>query len=86
MTNEEEQRLVTVCSECKMASCWRGIFVCDKAQGAGTMQLPVWRLRQLDREHSDYYAASDDYPEPEPMPVEPGRCRWCGRPDCLDKI
>lgn len=65
MTSEDE-RLVTVCSACKMAACWRGIFMCDEARGANIEQLPVRKLRELNLEHSDYYAASDDYPEPEP--------------------
>lgn len=59
-----DDRLVTVCKSCKTAACWRGIFMCDKAQGADIEQLPVWRLRELNLEHSDYYAVSDDYPEP----------------------
>lgn len=64
--NVECNRLVTVCKSCKMASCWRGLFMCDSAKGADVEQLPVWRLRDLNLEHSDYYAASDDYPEPGP--------------------
>ena len=49
-----------------MAACWRGIFMCDNAKSADTEQLPVWRLRELDLEHSSYYVASDDYPESAP--------------------
>lgn len=26
--------LITVCSECKMATCWQGIFMCDDAVSA----------------------------------------------------
>lgn len=62
-------RLVTVCKACKMAACWRGIFMCDDAKGADIERLPVWRLRELGLEHSDYYAASDDYPEPSDCPL-----------------
>lgn len=68
----EEDRLVTVCDQCHMASCWRGIFMCNSAQSAGVVQMPVWHLRELGLEHSDYYAASDDYPEPAP------KCSLCG--------
>lgn len=68
----EEDRLVTVCDQCYMASCWRGIFRCEGSINAGTVQMPVWHLRELDLEHPDNYAASEDFPEPAP------RCNFCG--------
>ena len=49
------EKLVTVCSECRMASCWHGIFMCDLAQDAATMDLPVSELRKLDLEHPSYW-------------------------------
>jgi len=51
----EEMTFVTVCSECLQASCWQGIFMCDKARTAGTVQRPIAELRKLDLEHEDYY-------------------------------
>lgn len=68
----EDERLVTVCKSCKTAACWRGIFYCDDYVNADVEQLPVHHLRDLGLEHSDYYAASDDYPEPAP------KCGLCG--------
>jgi hypothetical protein len=50
-----EARLVTVCSACLKASCWRGLFMCDESQNAGTVELPVSALIALNREHSDYW-------------------------------
>lgn len=63
-TVADDERLVTVCSECLTAACWRGIFLCEKSRGAGTLRLPVHRLKAMGREHSDYYAADQNYPEP----------------------
>lgn len=96
-TKREDNRLVTVCDACHMASCWRGIFMCDKAAGAGTVRMPVHHLRDLGLEHSDYYAASDDYPEPDGPAcgcIGCVECRCCivcdpdsvGCPDCNPDI
>lgn len=49
----DDSRLVTVCAECKTASCWHGKFMCDKAKFADVMQMPVSELRELGREHPD---------------------------------
>jgi hypothetical protein len=46
---------VTVCSECKQASCWYGLFMCDKAQSAGIILLPIRELRKLNLEHPSYW-------------------------------
>ena len=50
-----DERLVTVCDSCFCASCWNGLFYCDDYIGAGTVDLPVSRLRELNREHPSYY-------------------------------
>ena len=50
-----EDRLVTVCSECLRASCWLGSFYCEKYRQAGTVQKSVRVLRELSREHEDYW-------------------------------
>lgn len=47
--------MVTVCDKCLMASCWHGIFMCDKAQTAGTVNKPVSELRKLKLEHPSYW-------------------------------
>lgn len=49
------ERTVTVCDQCRRASCWQGEFMCDGAQGAGTVDVPVSVLAQEGREHSDYW-------------------------------
>lgn len=38
---------VTVCSECLCASCWQGIFYCDRHKEASTTQKTVGQLRAL---------------------------------------
>lgn len=48
-------RLVTVCSKCMRASCWAGMFMCDEAQNAGTVERPVAELRQLGLEHPKWW-------------------------------
>ena len=52
MTN---QRTIVVCSECKMATCWYGLFMCDKAQSAGVVEMTIRALRKLKREHPSYW-------------------------------
>ena len=46
---------VEVCNRCLMASCWQGIFMCDEAREAGTVIKTVGELRELNREHEDYW-------------------------------
>lgn len=50
-----KDRLVTVCDKCLQASCWQAKFFCDNAETAGTIDLPVSRLRELDLEHESYW-------------------------------
>lgn len=47
--------LITVCDACLQASCWQAKFFCDKAQSAGTVDLPVMRLLELNLEHPSYW-------------------------------
>lgn len=47
--------LITVCDACLMASCWQGIFMCDRSQGAGTVQKTRSELRQLGLEHPRFW-------------------------------
>lgn len=48
-------KTITVCSECECACCWKGIFMCQKAYDAGTVERTPDQLRSLGREHSDYW-------------------------------
>jgi hypothetical protein len=50
------ERMVTVCAECLCASCWHGIFMCDRAVNADVVEKPVSELRRLGREHPDYFS------------------------------
>lgn len=47
--------IVTVCSKCFKASCWQGIFMCDDAYEAKTVERKVSTLIKLDDEHPDYW-------------------------------
>lgn len=47
---------VEVCDACLRASCWHGIFMCDKARYAGTVVKRASELFALKLEHSDYYS------------------------------
>ncbi len=49
-------RVVTVCDKCFKASCWHGIFMCDDAQTAGTVDKTVAQLRELNVENKDWYS------------------------------
>ena len=55
MSSADEPVMVAVCSACKRASCWQGVFLCDAARGAGTIKMPVHALRDLALENEDYW-------------------------------
>ena len=38
---------VTVCSECLQASCWQGVFMCDRSQTAGTIEKTIKELKKM---------------------------------------
>jgi len=46
---------ITVCDECLRASCWHGLFMCDLAKSAGTVEKTREELIKLDLEHSNYW-------------------------------
>jgi hypothetical protein len=50
-----EDKLITVCSECLTAACWQGIFYCQNYKQAGTKELTVAELRKLNKEHPSYW-------------------------------
>ena len=52
-------RLITVCDKCLTACCWHGIFMCDNAYGAGTVEKTARELRKLNLEHPSYYSAKE---------------------------
>lgn len=57
-----DTRYVTVCSECLRATCWQGMFMCDKAYGAGTFDLDVEYLKVRALENPCYWE-NDEAPD-----------------------
>lgn len=55
MSTVHTERLVTVCNKCLMATCWQGIYMCDEAKSAGTVEKTISELKKLDREHPSYW-------------------------------
>lgn len=55
---------VTVCDKCFRACCWQGIFLCDEAYSAGTVNMTIGELLQIKDcdgetpEHPSYYKNS----------------------------
>ena len=49
-------KLIEVCDKCKRASCWYGEFMCDEAQNAGTIKLPISKLREFNYEDASYWS------------------------------
>lgn len=49
---------VTVCSACRCASCWHGVFLCGASRNAGTVEVRASELLQDDREHPSYFSAA----------------------------
>lgn len=60
----EDDRLVTVCSDCLCASCWQGIFYCSTAKSAGTVKKTVAELRARNFEDPHYWAEERVKPAP----------------------
>jgi hypothetical protein len=58
------KKTITVCDACLRACCWKGIFMCDDARDAGTVERTVEQCVALGEEHSDYwdgtYEAGDE--------------------------
>ena len=52
----DDDRKVTVCAACKMATCWQGIFMCQESQHANVIDLPISELKKLDLEHPSYWS------------------------------
>lgn len=46
---------ITVCAQCLQASCWQGIFMCDRAEDADVKEMTVAELRRLGLEHESWW-------------------------------
>jgi hypothetical protein len=57
---DERAREVAVCSACKRASCFQGVWFCEEARSASVVWLSVDVLRELDREHPCYWRGGGD--------------------------
>jgi hypothetical protein len=51
----DDNSSVTVCDACLCASCWLGEFYCDDYKTAGTVNMPIAKLRTMALEHPDYW-------------------------------
>ncbi len=47
---------VTVCDKCFQASCWHGVFMCDYADSAGTVEKKASDLMIESRESPSHYS------------------------------
>ncbi len=55
--------LITVCDKCLRASCWQGIFLCDEAVDAGTIQIRKKELMAKGLESEDYLLSDEELAE-----------------------
>jgi hypothetical protein len=55
-TDLDTSRRITVCAECLCASCFHGVFMCERSDVANTTTRTVLELRKLDREHPTHYS------------------------------
>lgn len=53
-------RMITVCDACLQASCWQGLFYCDKYKTAGIVQKTEAELLTLGLEHSSYWKTDEE--------------------------
>lgn len=54
------ERMITVCAKCLQASCLQGIFMCWDSRYADITKLPESKLRELAREHPDYWLTDEE--------------------------
>mgnify|MGYP006908191874 CR=1 FL=1 len=53
-------KYATVCDQCLRASCWQGMFMCDEARTAGTMDLDVRYLAMKALESPSYWGIDSE--------------------------
>ncbi len=73
---QEQEKTVTVCSECRRACCWQGEFMCDLSSGAGTVEKTIAELSELKRENPDYWM-THTRPEENQFSVTKVMCGTC---------
>ncbi len=60
MTMKSDTKTIVVCAECLRASCWQGIFMCDKARDADITEKTRKELEVLNLEHPSYWEEAED--------------------------
>lgn len=55
-----KSELIQVCDNCLQASCWQGIFMCDKATQAGTVYKTRSELQRMNRENPCYWKTDEE--------------------------
>ncbi len=60
----KDDDLIPVCDECYMASCWQGMFMCEKSRDAGVIDVSVKELRLLRLEHEQYWRPRSGIDQP----------------------
>lgn len=55
MRRTVKPKTVTVCDACLQASCWQGVFMCERSTGAGTVEKTLPELREMAREHPSWW-------------------------------
>jgi len=50
---------VTVYKECRRASCWHGMFMCERYQTAGVVDVLASDLVKENREHPSYFTREE---------------------------
>jgi hypothetical protein len=50
-----EDEMITVCSKCKRASCWKGTFFCFDYMSASTVEITRRELEKMNLEHPSYW-------------------------------
>lgn len=52
--------LIQVCDQCLCASCWQGLFMCQKAQNAGTIHKTRAELLALHLENPEQLKTDEE--------------------------
>lgn len=55
-----DQWQVAVCSECKTAACWQGVFYCEEYKSAGVTVMTIGDLKKLGPLESEDYWRRDE--------------------------
>ena len=56
MNENDQDRLITVCSACLRATCWHAEMHCGRHREAGVVTRTVGELQQINAEHPSRYS------------------------------